>query len=202
MSSRTQIANLAYTRIGVTKQIANVDTERSPEAIAAKLIFEDERDYCLRDFPWPWATAYQTLGLVAGAPSAPVNTDWRYAYRYPSDCVFARRILSGRGRNDPNPIPFRIGRDEQGRLIYTNQEDAQLEYTARVEAIEEFDALFVSMLAWKMGASLSPGRSRIKGITEKCMDMYELDKSKAQSRALNEAQQDEPAESEAVRARA
>ena len=46
------------------------------------------------------------------------NPDWTYAYRYPSDCLFARRITEvaqGTQRQfDPTPIPFRVGRDENG----------------------------------------------------------------------------------------
>src|SRR5690606_25121463 len=103
------IVNRALARIGSSKQIANVETENSREAISARLVFDDERDYVLRDFPWPFATAYRTLALVSEAP----NGDWGYAYRYPSDCLYVRRIVGALGRRDPDPPPFRVGVDEQ-----------------------------------------------------------------------------------------
>lgn len=201
MASKTQIANIALMRIGVSQSVANVDTENSREALSARLIFDDEVKYVLRDFPWPWATAYADLGLVGGASDDPVNGDWTFSYRYPSDCLFARRLVTESGRNDVNPPPYRLGRDSQGKLIFTNQEDAVLEHTALVEDPEEFDSLFVSMLAWRLGASMAPSLSRIKDMAKSCLEMYEIDKAKAQSRALNEQQQEAPAESEFIRAR-
>lgn len=202
MTSKTQIVNIALMRIGVSKSVANVDTEQSREALSAKLIFDDEVDFVLRDFPWPFATAYADLGLVDGAADDPANRDWIFAYRYPSDCMFVRRVVrESVGRNDPTPASYRIGRDAQGKLIYTNEQDAQIEYTVDVTDPEEFDALFVSMLAWKLGASLAPSLSRIKDMATTCMQMYEIDKTKAQSRALNEQQQETPADAEWISAR-
>jgi hypothetical protein len=158
--------------------------------------------YVLRDFPWPWATAYADLALVGGSSTVKVNNDWQYSYRYPSDAVFARRIVRDSiGRQDPNPAPYRMGRDSQGRLIFTNEANAQLEYTSSIDDPAEFDSMFVSMLAWKIGSSLAPSLSRIEKMAQSCMAMYEVDKSKAESRALNESQQEDPLEAELIRAR-
>ena len=202
MGSKTQVANIAYGRIGSALQLSNVETDRSRQAIIARTFLDDDIAYVLRDFPWPWATAYADLALVGGTASTPVNGDWQYSYRYPSQCAFFRRIVvAGLGRNNPNPPAFRIGRDAQGRLIYTNQELAGGKYTAVITGIEEFDPMAFSMLAWKLGAGLAPSQSRIKGMAEQCMQMYEIEKTKAQSRALNESQQEQPIESEFTRAR-
>jgi len=201
MASKTAIVNMALTRIGVSKLLANVDTETSIAAITARTNYENDIDYVLRDFPWPWATAYATLALVAGSVSENAVTDWRYAYRYPTDCLYARRIVIYTGRNEPNPPPFRIGRDSGGKLIYTNEAEAELEYTVRVTDTNEFDPMFVSMLAWKIAAGLAPSQSRIEGIIEACLAAYEVEKTKAMSRALNESQQDAPIEAEAIRVR-
>ena len=74
MASDTQIANLALLHIGVSKRIGNLQSERSIEADAIRTAYADDRDYCLRDFPWPWVTAYTTLGLVSD-PTEAVNDD-------------------------------------------------------------------------------------------------------------------------------
>lgn len=195
MSSKTQICNTALVRLGVTKLLSNIETDRSKEGIALRLVFEDERDYVLRDFPWAFATAYVDLALVAGSAASPASNDWIFAYRYPPECMFARRIVTALGRAETNPPPFRVGRDSQGKLIYTNYEQAELEYTVGVTDTAEFDAMFTSMLSWKLAATLAPSSSRIKGMGEKCMELYEIDKSKAQRAALNEQQQEVPPES-------
>lgn len=201
MTSKTQIVNIGLMRIGVSQSVANVDTEQSREALTAKLLFDDEVRYVLRDFPWPWASAYADLGLVAGEATDPVNGDWTFSYRYPSDCLFARRLVTAAGRNNTNPPPFKLGRDSQGKLIFTNEEYAVLEYTADIDDPEEFDSLFVSMLAWRLAASMAPSLSRIKDMPKTALEMYEVDKSKAQSRALNEQQQEAPAQAEWITAR-
>lgn len=202
MASKTQIANIALSRAGVTKQLSDLVTDTSREAIIVRTNFDDDVDFTLRDFPWPFATAYADPALVAGSDTSRAVRDWQYAYRYPSDCLFVRRlVVEALGRNNPDPPPFKIGRDGQGRLIYTNERDAQIEYTSRVTDESEFDSIFVSMLAWKLTADVAPGLSRIKGMAEMAMQMYEIDKTKAQSRALNEGQQEKPLESEAIRAR-
>lgn len=203
MSSKTQINNIALSRIGVSKQLSNVDTDTSREAIVARVLFDDDVLFTLRDFPWPFATSYADLALVGGTAAAAVNRDWQYSYRYPSDCVFVRRVVvdGAGGRNNPNPPPYRVGRDSQGKLIFTNEAEAQIEYTSTISDPAEFDSMFVSMLAWKLGAGMSPSLSRIKGMAEQCMQMYEIEKTKAQSRALNEGQQETQIESEFIRSR-
>jgi hypothetical protein len=200
MASDTQIANLALLHMGVSERIANLTTEQSRAAESLRVAYNDDRDYCLRDFPWPWATAYATLGLVSSATVA-YSTDWFYAYRYPSQCLFIRRIVTDSGRLDTNPVQFRTGRDTQGRLILTDQQDAVVEYTVAVTDPQEFDALFVSMLSWKLAASCGPSLSRLSKIEERAMAMYEIEKFKAQSRALEEGQGPAPAEAEWIRAR-
>lgn len=202
MASKTQIVNIALSRIGSGKQVTNVDTGRDRESIQSRTLFDDDVLYVLRDFPWPWATAYADLALVSGSATEMANPDWRYAYRYPSDCVYARRIaIEGLGRSNAEPPPFRLGRDAQGRLIFTNEETASLEFTITISEPSEFDPMFVSQLAWKLAAGLAPSLSRIKGMAATCMEMYEIDKTKAQSRALNESEQEEPNEAEMIRAR-
>lgn len=201
MASKTQIGNIMLARIGSAKQVANVETEQRVEARTIRLFFEDDRKFVLRGFPWPFATSYATLNLVSGSSTSPVNYDWIYAYRMPSDCLYVRRIVTVNGRKETNPPPFRVGRDEQGKLIYTNETDAQIEYTADVDDPEEFDPLFVSAFAWKIGAGCAPSLSRVKDMAETCMQMYLVDLSHAQSRALNEGQQEAPIEAEIIRAR-
>lgn len=213
MSSKTQIANLSLLRNGVTKFIANVDTEDSKEAKAIRLAFDDERDFVLRDFPWPWARKFATGQLVLGSSTAPASLEWTFAYRYPSDCLYLRRLVLGTAQTRvvwtdaarpvavADPPPFTLGRDDQGRLIYTNQDLAELEYTSRVTDPEEFDSMFVSMLAWKLASMTAPFFSRMADQAAKAMQMYEIEKTKAQARALNEGQDEKPLEAEWIRGR-
>lgn len=200
--NKTTIVNIALGRIGSSKQVANVDTDRSNEAVQARTFFEPAVRFTLRDFPWPFATAYADLALVSGSSTEAANNDWQYSFRLPPDCIFARRIaVEGVGRNNPNPPPFRTGRDEQGSLLFTDEPEVNLEYTTYVDDPEAFDDVFASALSWKLGADLAPALSRIKDMAKTCMQMYQIDLTKAEARALNEGQDDVPQESEFVRAR-
>ena len=77
-SSKTEIANLAISHLGIGKTIANLELEKSQEAIACRRFYDTVRDSSLRDFPWPFAGKIQALALV--------SNEWLYAYQYPSDC--------------------------------------------------------------------------------------------------------------------
>lgn len=200
MTAKTVIANITLGRIGVSKQLSNVDTDTAFEAQQIRTFFDDAVAFTLRDFHWPFATSYVTLALVGGS-TTPVNYDWQYSYRYPSDCVNARRIVTPVGRRNPNPPAFAIGRDATGKLIFTDQSEAQLEYTKLITSVEEFDPIFVSALAWKIGADAAPGLSRIPNMAKVAMSMFEIDISKARARAANESQQDPEEEAEMTRAR-
>lgn len=201
MASKTQIGNLALTCMGVSKPVANIDTENSLEARTLKQHFDTQRDFVLRDFPWPFASAYATLGLVAGSSDAPANNEYTFAYRYPSDCLFARRLTLPGGRLSTIKIPFQVGRDSQGRLIYTDQEDAELKYTVAITEATEFDPLFVSMFAWRLAAICAPALSRVDNITKTCLLAYEFEKQRAQAEALNEGESDPPLDAEWIRGR-
>jgi hypothetical protein len=152
----------------------------------------------LADHPWTFARKYAYLGLIREDP----NGDWHYAYRYPADCVHARRIVSEvGGRRDPDPPPFTIGQDNWGRLVYTDWPNAVLEYTMRVFETERYDAQFTTMLSWYLAHLIANPLSRISGSAGACFDMYKAMKSAASTISMNESQQDDPQEAEWIQAR-
>jgi hypothetical protein len=188
MATEVQIFNLCLKWLGSDKPIASF-SEASKAAAIANDSFAVQRDYVLRDFPWPFATRYKTLNLVDGLDEA-YNEDYQYAYRYPAGCLFVRRIVTALGRTDPHPPAFAIAEDDQGGLILTDVEDAKIEYTHAVTDAGRFDPMFVVMLAWKLASVAAPSLSRVEKMAETAMKMYEIEKTKAQSRAANEGQTD------------
>jgi len=191
------ICNMALGNLGQTKFIASL-TERSLAANLCDLYYEPARDFVLEDFPWPFATAYRTLGLVEEEP----NDDWLFSYRYPDDCVFARRLVTSLGRTNPNPPPFKAGADEDGRLIYTDEEDAVLEYTRLVTDPNLFPAVFYMSVSWYLSSLIAPGLAKDKKQVATCLQIYSIVKGGAEAQQLNEQQQSPEPDSEAIRARA
>lgn len=200
----TKIINQALSHIGISKYVLDILLEQSEEAAAARLHYSDDLSATLRDFPWPFATRYANLVRVAGTLAAPVNLDWVYAFRAPDFMMFARRIVNPsqiRRAFDPSPIDFRVGSDDTGPLIYTNQvavidgavAEPLLEYTIRPTcAASTGDALFREALAYRHAASLALPLARDKDKATFCLQVYQSLLVRAQIAAANEGQQDPP----------
>lgn len=199
MSTDVQICNMALGHLGIGKQIASL-TEKSAEAAACNRFYEQSRDEVLRDFPWPFATKILALGLIEEDP----NDEWDFSYRYPSDCMNFRRILSGT-RNDSRQtrVSYRLANDVSGRLIYTDEEDAVGEYTEHVTDTALFPPDFVSTVSMILAAYIAPGLTAGDPFKmgERAIKLYEYQRNKAQGNATNEEQNEEQPDSEFIRER-
>lgn len=200
MASKTEIVNLALSHLAVDKEIANLETESSKEASSARRFYDTARDMVLRDFAWPFATKIAALALVAEEP----NTEWAFSYRYPTDCLYLRRILSGL-RNDAREtrVPYRIAQDDAGRIIFTDEADAQAEYTVKTDNPQIYPADFTLALSYLLASFMAPrvtAGDQYK-LGQRALAMYQAMKARAESNALNEEQAEQEVESEFIRAR-
>ncbi len=200
MASKTEIVNLALTHLGVGKEVANIETEKSEAAITARRVYDTARDVTLRDYPWPFTTRIAALALVEEEP----NTEWAYSYRYPTDCLNIRRILSGlRNDNRQTRAPYKIAGDDSGSLIWADEEDAQIEYTAKstnpLVYAADFTLAFSYQLAYLMAKRLTSGDPFKLG--DQALQLYQVELSRASASAFNEQQDEEVPESELERAR-
>ncbi len=198
-ASSTYLSNIALSRIGISHQITDIRTEISEEAYKARLVYAMTVESVLRDHPWPFATRYADLSLVAGTATVPVNKDWQYSYRQPVDMITARRIVGQDGQQrafDPTPPEFRLGSDATGYLIYTNavstsDRPVQLEYTYRMTCpAQQGDPLFRDALAWKLAGALALTIARDNKKAADCEGMYQSIIRAAKEVAANEAQPD------------
>lgn len=200
MASTTEIANLALAHLGIGKEIATLETENSAEARILRRFYETARDAVLRDFDWPFAGKRAALGLVETDPT----DEWAYSYRYPSDALKLRRIPSGT-RNDTlaSRIPFVVGQDTTGQLIFSDQAEAEMEYTLRVTAVEKYSPDFILALSYLLAVYSAPaltGGDPFK-LGDKAAKFYQYMIAKAQASALGEEQPDPPQESEFITGR-
>lgn len=191
---------MALSHLGSGKEIADLENESSDEASAMRRFYDEARDKVLRDFNWPFATKVAELTLVESNPT----TEWNYSYRYPTDCVNIRRILSGaRTDNRQTRAPYKIGKDVSGRLIFTDEAEASVEYTERVEAVEIYPSDFVIAFSYLLAMFTAP---RVTGgdpfgLGQKSAQLYLQELSNARANSLNEEQPDQSTESELFRAR-
>jgi len=199
--SNTDIANLAISHLGIGKEIAALDTENSQEANACRRYYEEALKCTLRDFPWPFASRFATLALIEEDPD---YEEWGYSYRYPSGALLIKRILSG-ARNDSRQtrIAYKIGSDDSGGIIYTDADEAQVEYTKYVTDVLEYPSDFIMAFSWKLAFYVA---SRLTGgdpfqLRKTALQMYDYEIKRAQANGANEEQSDEEPQSEFIRAR-
>lgn len=138
------------------------------------------------------------------APDQAVMNEWQYAYRWPTDCLFVRRLVnpSGVGRAfDPQPPRFRIGRDANGLLIYTNESAANAEYTVIDCDHLWADDLYIDAFTWRLASYLAPSLARDKDVAKLCYAMYLTTLEQAAAVGSREGQQDDEGDAAWVRAR-
>jgi hypothetical protein len=199
---RTAFVNKAASIIGVSEQLIDLETDDTVLGTQGRLHIDGVLDLVLRRFPWGFATAYADLVWVAGSSDEPVNQDWTWAYRLPSDCVFARRIVRlGAGRErDPDPPAFRQGANDDGRLLFSTYADpnaddplaptVHLEYTKRATCVvAEADEQFLEAAAFLLASKLAPSMSRNKVTAGECLQAYEVAIGRARVSSANEKQE-------------
>jgi hypothetical protein len=200
MASSTEICNIALSHLNIGKEIAALDTEQSQEASACRRFYEIALDLTLRDFAWPFSSKVDVLALIEEDP----NDEWAYSYRYPSDCIKIKRVLSG-VRNDTRQsrIEYKISRDDAGLILYCDIEDAEIEYSVREEDPEKYPSDFIMAFSYRIAAYIAPRLT--KGdpykLGDKALQMYFGELSQARANALNEEQVAQDPEAEIIRAR-
>jgi hypothetical protein len=200
MASKTTIANMALSHLGVGHEIADLDTEKSEEANAIRTFYSTARDFVQSDFPWPFLTRSALLALVEEDPT----DEWAYAYRYPSDALKIRRIFSPlRNDNRQSRIPYLIYNDASGKLIYTDEEDARIEYSIKLAQEDKWPSDFILAFSYLLASFVGPRLTKgdpfkMRGEAKELYDKYiQL----AEQRSINEEQHEEVPPSEFVRSR-
>lgn len=198
--TETEIANLALGHLGQSTEIANLQSTRTPEALAIRRIYDTMRRATLRDFAWPFATRIAALGLVEEAP----NLEWAFSYREPSDCLLMRKIQSGvRNDNRQSRVPFKGGRDGSGILIYTDKEDAIGEYTIDMTTVQNYPDDFVLALSLRIAAYAAPkicGEDPFK-LGQASRQLYQMEIENAKNNAFTGEQREDVPDSELERSR-
>lgn len=198
MSSKADICNLALSHLGVSTEINDLDTERSQEAQTCRRFYDQTRQELLRDFPWQFATQRKTLARVATDPT----DDWGYSYRFPSDVLTLHRVQTSLGRLTPRSlqIPFALGSDTSGRLVYTDDSAGVFFATMDVTDPAMFTPDFVQLFALKLAAWIAP---RITNgdefkLGERAMQMYAYQLMIARANAASEQDLGVPLDSEFI----
>lgn len=165
--TEVDIINEALLLVGQKETIASRD-EGSTSALIADLLYDDTRDEALAAAPWPFARRRATLALLSET-----RTGWQNVYALPTDCISTRYISDGTRpgastygvAGAPGTFPARFGdcspigssrdgipysiessSDESKQVLLTDQDKAELIYTARMTVASSYPILFCRAL--------------------------------------------------------
>jgi len=199
--TEVQICRFALSYCGTTATISSL-TEDSVEAKLCNLHYAPTRDALLEGFAWPFATKYTSPALYEEYEDGDNEaSDWAFSYRLPIDCLSVRRIVTANGRAETDPAPFAMGQSVDGPILFTDQEDPVIEYTAKFENPQLYPHSFAKALAWALAAELSFALSVNEQIRQRAITQAAYYRLVAEAVALNAQQPVQEADSAFIRAR-
>lgn len=192
--TKNVVCNLALAHIGVTGQITDIDNEKTEEAKVLRLFYSVALQEILTRGRWKFATRDVALSLVEENPTP----QWKFSYRYPSDCLFLRRLNRDKAQGQPAQyrnitgdadVEYEIVGDETSRLIYTDQENAHCEYTKDIKTFGTLPAHFIMAFSFLLAYYISPKLCRTDSgkLSAEMLKKYEMKFLEALSLNFNEA---------------
>lgn len=200
MASEVDIANLALANLGDNATVASLDPpEGSAQAEHCARFYPIARDALLEAHSWNFATKRKQLAELTSD-----WTSWDYCYAVPSDMLVALAVIPPEPTDDYSEgtpsqettvgqyvtQPFALeSLDDGTSVIYTDQEDAVLRYTARITDPTKFSPLFTSALTWSLASMLAgPIIKGDAGAAEakRCLQMMNLYLGQARTSDANQ----------------
>lgn len=161
MSSVVDICNIALSHLGDTASVTSIDPpEGSAQAEHCARFYPIARDSLLEMHDWKFASKRALLAELTSETDA-----WEYAYAMPADALRIIAVTAPDADDDNassrllgaySPQPYAIEALSTGALvIYTDQEDAAVRYTAYVTDSGKLPPLFVMALALHLASMLA-----------------------------------------------
>src|SRR5690606_37355813 len=176
--------------------------DQSAEARAIRTFFETAKKQVLREFPHPFTTKFAALAELGNSEDEDWIYEWDYAYQYPSDCIYLKRILSGvRVESEDQAIPYRIVYGDAGSIILTDQEGAISEYTVNAD-VSRFPPDLVLAFSFLLAGLITPRLANAdseKG--DKALQWYGAMLQVTKASAINEQRREKDPLPEMIRVR-
>jgi len=203
MYSKAQIFNLALSHLLLSEQVSDTETNKvSNNVKVLNLHWETALNTVLQELDLDSLSEPIPLELMAELKEGP----WNYVYKYPSRCVYIRRIVSGvRLDNSDTFIAKRTGLYQGKKAIFTNEYKAILECITNdipLEALTPSAGMALSLYLASLSSPLITGKGAAR-LRESLFQQYliHLDKARGIDQ-LENFNYDCPAErSEFVRVR-
>jgi hypothetical protein len=176
--SKVDIFNIALGALFLNKVITDVN-EATKDAKVLRQFYPIALAQTLQDLDLDTTSERSTLELVETEP----NDEWQYAYKYPTSCLFFRRIVSGfKKDNRSTMIPRLRGTLNGVNVIFTNQAEAVGEYIRSDINLSALNASAGMALGYRLAglaSSLIVGKGALN-IRKEVQQMYVFFKGEAQ----------------------
>ena len=148
MTTNVDLTNRALALSGTRSQITGM-TDGSTEALYANLLYNEFRDFMLREGDYDWALKGASV-VALPAPALP----WVYAYVYPSDAIRIRTLITPTDNPlDPQPVEWNVVSGGSGSSIVTKTAVVTILYTF-AQAENEWDAIFTDSFVRLLASGL------------------------------------------------
>ena len=180
MYTQAGIYNLALSALLLGKEVTNVSTDKSNEVRVFNIHWDTALNSTLKDLDLDSLSSPVTLELIEELED---NPHWKFAYKYPTNCAFLRRIQSC-VLNDTRRthIPKRIGIHNGIKAIFTNEYNAVAEIipkNASLAMLNENAALAVAYRLAHLSAPLITGKGS-RTLRDEIYKSYLIFKAEAQ----------------------
>lgn len=169
MNTATDIVNLALLALGQNDALVNLEGDTSPEGVIYNKLYDKCLRRLLKKHFWSFATSFQKLTLIEEDPLEDIldRVEYQFSYIYPTDCLYIRRVVNETTRSPipENQVTYKTlyDRTNSRLIIYTDMEDAVIEYTTRdvVPCVfpDEFEDALVYLLAYESSRSILASNS-------------------------------------------
>jgi len=178
--TKAKIYNLALSALLLSREVSDVDTDQTNEVRILSTHFDVAFDTTLQDLDLDSLSSPITLELLASLDD---DEPWEYVYKYPSNCIFLRRIESSHiTDNRGTHIAKRTGIYNSQKAIYTNEYQAAAECISNDIPLSALSPMAGLAIAYKLAflsAPLIVGKGARK-LRETIESAYDSAKSKAQ----------------------
>lgn len=147
-TSSVEICNQALVSLGATEITAlNEDTVN---AVLCNRLYEDTRDFVLRQHPWNSALAEQS-GLSNTGTTPAIRYDYQFVLPTDPYCLRVLRVET----NDSGSVGTEIDHEVRGRNLYANESTVNILFIKRITDINNFDAMLVRSIADRLAYLLA-----------------------------------------------
>ena len=174
------VCNMALDRIDIGQPIDDMSAD-SDEARACLRWYAKCRDKVLQLNTWPFLRRTIALGLVEEDPS----DKWAFSYRYPIDCIRVIGIVNDL-RVDTSRIEWQMGQDDTGRLIYTDEEDASVDYLGMLDDPGEWFDLLSDAVSALLASEIAGPLGRGPDVKARNLQLFRNAKAEAFAKAQAE----------------